>query len=186
MTDDQNTGGALERLRNSPRTVSTIIVILIIAGAIFAFSDRGSPSTSPSPEPETKSTEEAAAPAVSPSPGRKAGDIKPSPSATPLPQASETSEGYTEVAESGQGVTHLARKATGRYLEANKADFTVTNEHRVYIEDYIKDRVERMPVRVGDTRMISKELIREAVSASQKLSDAQLKNLQQYSRVVRW
>jgi len=83
-------------------------------------------------------------------------------------------------------VTHLARKAAGRHLEANKPDFTVTNEHRVYIEDYIKDRIERMPVRVGDTRTISKELIREAVGASQKLSDAQLKNLQKYSRVVRW
>lgn len=186
MADDQNSGGILERLRNSPRTVSTIIVILIIAGAIFAFSDRGSPRPSPSPEPETKSTDVAASPAARPSPAANGETMKPSPSATPLSQASETSEAYTEVAERGQGLTHLARKATGRYLEANTSDFTVTNEHRVYVEDYIKDRLERIPVHVGDTRIISKELIREAVSASQKLSGAQLKNLQKYSRVVQW
>lgn len=196
MADEQPTGGMLERLRNSPRTVSTIIVILIIAGAIFAFSDRG---RRPSPSPEATETAgggESAAPAnespgvspvvkASPVVSRRVEQTSPAPP-TPLPQPTETAEAYTEVAEKGNGMTHLARKATARYLQATPTDFQVTNEHRIFMEDYVKDQIGRQPLRIGETRTISKDLIRDAVDASKQLTDAQLKNLQKYSQRVRW
>lgn len=190
MADEQNPGGIIERLRNSPRTVSTIIVILIIAGAIFAFSDRGA---KPSPTPTAEATEESpevaspiaeatASPALTPVEEEEKTVTK----ETPLPEPAETAEAYVEVAARGNGVTHLARRAAARYLEANVPDFTVTNEHRIFIEDYLKDRVERAPLGIGGTRTFSKSSIREAVGESKTLSDAQLNNLQKYSARVRW
>jgi hypothetical protein len=190
MADEQGSGGFMERLRNSPRTVSTIIVILIIAGAIFAFSDRGSQTpASPTPEGEGEEqtsptpTAEATAEADNEN-SEPAATVSPAP--TSLPQPSETAEAYTEVAERGDGITHLARKAVKRQIAASAPDFQVTNEHRIFMEDYIKDGVGRTPLRVGESRAISKELVREAVDASKKLTDAQLKNLQTYSQRVQW
>lgn len=193
MADEQSSGGIIERLRNSPRTVSTIIVILIIAGAIFAFSDRGT-RPSPSPQEGATTSDETASPATE-EPGEAAageeGDEvvkKASPEsmaeATPLPQATETGDAYTEVAEPGDGITHLARKAAARYIDANKPDFELTKEHRIFIEDYLKDRTGSGRLNLGETRTFSKDLIREAVEASKGLTDAQLKNLQKYSRLV--
>lgn len=178
-------GGMIERLRNSPRTISTIIVILIIAGAIFAFSDREEGEPSPSPAEGTPApTEQPSSPEPTAT-AQTGGATTAQPTATPLPEPSETADAYTEVVARGQGRTHLARKAAGRYLEANK-DESITNEHRIFIEDYVKDRMERTPLHVGNTRTIEKNLIREAVDASKKLSDAQLKHLQTYSRRVQW
>lgn len=195
MTDGE-TGGFLERLRNSPRTVSTIIVILIVVGAIFAFSDRGqqpSPAPTPiattspaaSPEPTPEGEAEAPVPSeVTPAPEITATEAPAEPTPAPLPQAQETSDAYVEVAERGDGVTHLARRAMTRYLAANPADFEVIAEHKVWIEDYIKDRVGRQPLGVGENVTVAKDLIREAVGTSKSLTDAQLKSLKRFSQQV--
>lgn len=195
MAEEESTGGMIERLRNSPRTVSTIIVILIIAGAIFAFSDRQQ-RTTPSPNGE-QSKEVGTTPKPSPTAGAEETsaasekkdepkDTARKPQATPLPQAAETTDAYTEVAARGESVTKLARRSAARYLEANPQDFEVTNEHRIYVEDFLKDQTKRAPLSVGGTRSFSKNTIREAVEASQKLTDAQLQHLQKYSKTVRW
>lgn len=187
-------GGFLERLRNSPRTVSTIIVILIVVGAIFAFSDRGQqPTSSPTPAatnvPSTETTptpegEATPAPEKKESQGAKATEAPAIPTPTPLPEAQETESSYVEVAARGEGVTHLARKAMLRSLEATKPDFEVTAEHKVWIEDYVKDRIGRKPLAVGENLTMEKSLVREAVEKSKSLSDAQLKHLKRYSQRV--
>jgi len=186
--DEQNSGGFIERLRNSPRTVSTIIVILIIAGAIFAFSDRKSQNPTPSAEPTEQPTEEATASASATATSEKAA-AKTQPKATPkpteMPKATETAEAYNEVAQNGQGVTNLARIAVKRYLDANPSE-KLSNEHRVYMEDYIRKKLAKKSVSSGETVSISKNLVREAAEASKKLSNAQIQNLQKYSRRVRW
>ncbi|TSC61532.1 MAG: hypothetical protein G01um1014106_740 [Parcubacteria group bacterium Gr01-1014_106] len=128
MTDGTPEGGFLERLRNSPRTVSTIIVILIVVGAIFAFSDRGE--------------QPAGAPTASPT-----------------------------------GALHRA-------LEAQKPDFEVTAEHKVWIEDYVKDHLGRQALAVGQSLPITKELVREGIEKSKSLTDAQRQNLRRYARLV--
>ncbi len=108
----------------------------------------------------------------------------PLPAATPLPKAEETENAYIEVASPGEGVTHLARKAMLQYLEANKPDFEVTVEHKVWIEDYVKDQVGRERLAIGATKTVEKNLLRDAVEKSKALTDAQRKNLQRYSRLV--
>lgn len=183
------TGGFLERLRNSPRTVSTIIVILIVVGAIFAFSDRGGqPGASPTPTPtETPALEASPTPAGEATPAPEVrGETGMEAPATPtaLPEAQETEAAYIEVAARGDGVTRLARRAMLRYLEANKPDFEVTAEHKVWIEDSLKDQLGRKPLALGESLTIDKGMIRDAVEKSKVLTDAQRKHLQRFSRLV--
>lgn len=192
---DSETGGFLERLRNSPRTVSTIIVVLIVVGAIFAFSDRGNePAISPASDAtETPATDASPTPEgeeVTPSPTAAdeaksdEADGTPTPTPTPLPEAQETDAAYVEVAGKGDGVTHLARRAMLRNVEAASPDFEVTAAHKVWIEDYVKDRLGSAPLALGENRTIEKNLIREAIGKSKELTDAQLKQLERYSRLV--
>lgn len=193
MTDGEAGGGFLERLRNSPRTVSTIIVILIVVGAIFAFSDRGEqprPLTTPtptaigevSPTPEGVPPEEEATP--TPATTDAVTEAEPTPVPSPLPEARETDAAYVEVAVRGDGVTHLARRAMLRYFEGSPADFEVTAEHKVWIEDFIKDRIGSQPLGLGEQVEVSKDLVREAIGTSKALTDAQLKSLERFSQLV--
>jgi hypothetical protein len=195
MADEQNKeeGGVVERLRNSPRTVSTIIVILIIAGAIFAFSDKKQNGAKPSAEPTAEEPQNLAGASASPSEKAAASatakpkaSTKEAPKATPLPEAKETAEAYVEVAQRGQSVTKLARIATKRYIEANSAEKGLSNEQKIYVEDYLKDQIQRKPLAVGAEVTFSKDAVRKGIEASKKLSDAQLKNLQKYARNVNW
>lgn len=184
MTNGE-TGGFLERLRNSPRTVSAIIVILIVVGAIFAFSDRGGqPSASPTPTAAgTESPEASPAPAGGEAEGVK-GEATQTPSPVPLPEAQETDTAYVEVASAGEGTTHLARRAMLRYLEANKPDYEVTAEHKVWTEDYLKDRLGRDPLGIGEQKTVEKNLVREAIEKANGLTDAQRNSLQRFSQQV--
>lgn len=199
MADEQSTeGGFVERLRNSPRTVSTIIVILIIAGAIFAFSDKKQNEVTPSEEPTTEEPQNLAesSTSASPSPSDKVASgatAKPEASkkpeqaaATPLPEAKETAEAYIEVASRGQSVTKLARIATRRYIDANASEKGLSNEQRVFVEDYLKDQIQRKPLTVGAEVTFSKDAVRKGIEESKKLTNAQLKNLQKYARNVNW
>jgi len=196
MADEQNKeGGFVERLRNSPRTVSTIIVILIIAGAIFAFSDRKNDVASPSEEPTAEEPQNSAESSASPSEkavssaaatANSEGNVKETPKPTPLPESKETAEAYVEVAQRGQSVTKLARMATKRYIDANASEKELSNEQRVFVEDYLKDQIQRKPLAIGAEITFSKDAVKKGIEASKKLTDAQLKNLQKYARNVNW
>ncbi len=88
-------------------------------------------------------------------------------------------ENYKVTATKGDGLTHLARKAMNKYLEANPTD-GVTSLHKIYIEDYLRKQVAARPVRVGDEETFSKTMIDQAIAASLKLSQKQLDNLKKY------
>ncbi|MBU4030594.1 hypothetical protein KJ756_00265, partial [Patescibacteria group bacterium] len=60
----------------------------------------------------------------------------------------------------------------------------LTNEHKIYIEDYLKDQVGSRPLEVGEEITFSEDLIKEAIDASLELSPEQLKNLEKYSALV--
>ncbi len=91
---------------------------------------------------------------------------------------------YTETAEKGEGITHLARRAIKRYLEQNPQEFEMTAEHKVYAEDYIAKEMGSSWLELGQQVDISSDLITEAISASSELSEEQLDNLTQYSQLV--
>ena len=102
---------------------------------------------------------------------------------TPTEQAVVDSEQITTTAASGQGVTHLARQALAEYLK-NNPDEKITNEHKIYIEDYLKDRTGSQGLKIGDSLSFKISLIQEAIGAADNLNESQLNNLQKYSQLV--
>lgn len=93
------------------------------------------------------------------------------------------SKTYKEVAEYGEGITHLARKALKEYLNEH-SNINLTPEHKIYIEDYIQNHIGDRWLSLGEEIEISENLIAEAINKSQQLSPDQLKNLKQYSALV--
>ncbi|TSC75446.1 MAG: Uncharacterized protein G01um101430_288 [Parcubacteria group bacterium Gr01-1014_30] len=98
-----------------------------------------------------------------------------------LPASGRT---YEQTAQSGEGVTHLARRALGEYLAKSGQGADLTVEHKIYIEDYIQKKTGDEWLDLGQTVSFSEDLIREAVEASWQLTDEQLENLRQYSAQV--
>lgn len=96
----------------------------------------------------------------------------------------ETETSFVEKAERGNGSTHLARRALAHYLEKN-ADSSLTVEHKVYIEDYLRKNVGfRDHVTTKTSIEFSKDLIKQGIEKSKTLNDRQLKNLKKYSARV--
>jgi type II secretory ATPase GspE/PulE/Tfp pilus assembly ATPase PilB-like protein len=93
-------------------------------------------------------------------------------------------QSYKFVAQRGEGLTHLARKALKRYLTEEATDLHLTPEHKVYIEDYIQKRLGGRWLRLGEEVEISFDLIKEGIDASQKLKAQDLENLKKYSARV--
>jgi len=99
-----------------------------------------------------------------------------------IPEGRKEAGTIVEVAAKGDGVTHLARRALKDYLEDHPQE--LTNEHKIYIEDYLKDRTGSRPLEVGEEIAFSEDLIKEAIDASLELTPEQLKNLEKYSALV--
>jgi len=87
-------------------------------------------------------------------------------------------------AEKGEGVTHLARKALKSYLQDNQTSSNLTKEHKIYIEDYIKDKIGSKTLEVGEEIEISESLINEAINSSATLTTRQLETIRQFSVAV--
>lgn len=199
--------GFMNKIKESPRTVSAVIIVLIVAAAIYAFSGNkqnnneelaGDVTASPSqeasatPTPENKDVKQ---PSVTPAkPQAPKATVVP---AAPVDKASlmeasknlasgkTTDSAYIETAQKGDGLTHLARRAATRYLADHEAGYTLTNEHRIYIEDYIRKNMEKKPVSVGMEQTISFDLVKQAVESAGKLSAPQLKNLTKYTYALK-
>lgn len=197
---DYEEGSFLDRIKESPRTVSALIIILIVAAAIYAFSggeqnqegvttdqaavtspEVGSTTTPAGSPLATAPDETTAAPVVSRAPVTQE-ELQQQ--AQTLPEPRKTDEGYVEVTQAGEGITHLSRRATTRWLSENQAGYTVTNEHRIFIEDYIQNRLGTEGLRLGEERTVSFSLVQEAVNAAKELNDSQLQNLGQYTYVL--
>lgn len=93
-------------------------------------------------------------------------------------------DSFEEEAISGDGITHLARKALKDYLIASGTNETLTPEQKVYIEDYLQNRKGTYWLSVGDKLTFQTKEIEEAISAAKGLNSAQLDNLKQYSQKV--
>ncbi len=101
-----------------------------------------------------------------------------------IPESREESGQLIEKALVGEGVTHLARRALKNYLRDNSQE--LTNEHKVYVEDYLKDKAGSKPLEVGQEIAFSQNLIEEAIDASLGLTPEQLKIIEGYSSLVAW
>jgi len=87
---------------------------------------------------------------------------------------------YTVSAKSGEGITHLARHALEKYLQETGGGSELTQEHKIYIEDYIQNRTGNEKINIGHTKTFSESLIKEAISSANYLSPKSLENLKKY------
>lgn len=99
-----------------------------------------------------------------------------------IPESRKENGVIIESAAPGEGITHLARRALKNHTIDNPEN--LTNEHKIYIEDYIKDSIGSRPIEVGEEITFSEDLINEAIDASLKLTPEQLNNLEKYSSLV--
>lgn len=169
------------------RVITSVFIVAVIAFGIYSYSDRSVPTDSSivSGEVTSSDTEKIAEEEES---GMVAEEetVVPTEAVEEQPQESsrETEGSFIETAQRGDGLTHLARRATADYLEKN-ADSSVTAEHKVYVEDYLRKKIAHEGgVHVGTSVEFSKDLIREAIDASKNLTPTQLENLKQYSARV--
>lgn len=89
---------------------------------------------------------------------------------------------YEESAGKGEGITHLARRAMNKHLkESGGRNENLTNEHKVYIEDYLQNKRGEKWLELGEKISFSSEEIEEAIQKSLTLSQSQLENLRQFT-----
>jgi hypothetical protein len=91
---------------------------------------------------------------------------------------------YEEEAQAGDGITHLARRALKEYLTEKGKDLNLTPEHKIYIEDYLQNKIGDYWLKVGQKLTFSEDLIKEAIGKAQTLTPEQLQSLSQYAKLV--
>ncbi len=198
-----------EWLQENLRIIVSVLIVFLIASSIYSYSKRGAENTqiakdsnelediltNLSSEDATDETETPAEPedgkdevaTTTPEAPTKVEAPQAEPQKEAPQQATEareTENSFVETAQRGDGTTHLARRALAHYLEKN-ADSSLTAEHKIYIEDYLRKNVSATGhITVSTSVEFSKSLIKQAIDASKNLNDAQLKNLQKYSANV--
>lgn len=199
MEDEETTSesGFKNWLQENLRIIISVIIVIAIAGGIYSYSKR---SQAPVIQEEVKESgvseeqkaQEEAAISVEEqkeeaAPQKKEQKEEAAPQEKQVTSAAtskETENSFVETAVKGNGKTHLARRALADYLEKNP-DSSLTPEHKIYIEDYLRKKVGfKGGVKVGTSVEFSKDLIREAVDQSKKLNEKQLKNLHKYAVLV--
>ncbi|NTW46240.1 MAG: hypothetical protein HGB18_04310 [Candidatus Moranbacteria bacterium] len=167
-------------IQENLRVITSVFIVAVIAFGIYSYSDR----TVPSENADLKKIESSETAKEETSGDTVSEETQPQKEVQPTEASQETEGSFIETAGRGDGLTHLARRAAADYLEKN-ADSSVTVEHRVYIEDYLRKKVGHTGgVKMGTSVEFSKDLIREAVDASKRLNDRQLENLKRYSARV--
>lgn len=197
--EDLGWGGKVKNwIQDNIRIIISVLIVVVIAGGIYSYSNRSQDSFS---EEEMDLEEEFAM-----EEGSEGGqeidntettteaDVKEEAKVNPESAetenktiSQETGEAFIETAVAGDSQTTLARKALASYLEKN-TDSELTNEHKIYIEDYLRKNVGHSGgVKVGSQISFSKNLIKDSIEKSKTLNENQLENLKKYSaRVSEW
>ena len=95
-----------------------------------------------------------------------------------------SSEGkdYEIIAQDGEGITNLARRAVKQYLDGNSPQ--LTQEHKVFVEDYVQNHTGDKKLVIGEKVSFSEDLIVEAINNAQGLEDWELEHLENWSELV--
>lgn len=173
-------------IQENLRIIVSVFIVAAIALGIYSYSQRtqtvsddgaGTLLETKGGEESMTQTEEDSIP----------GTVKETPKTSVVVTAElsrETESSFVEQAERGNGTTHLARRALAHYLEKN-ADSSLTAEHKIYIEDYLRKNIEfRGAVTTETSIEFSKDLVRQGIEKSKTLNDRQLQNLKKYSARV--
>ncbi len=110
-------------------------------------------------------------------------EVEPSEETTP---DSDQAHSYVQVAEKGEGITHLARKSVTSYMQDNNLD--LSDEERIYVEDFLQKEIQKEEgksmIEIGDEIEFSPDLIEEGIDGADNLTPDDLNNLSQYSALV--
>jgi hypothetical protein len=173
--DSIGTGTFKQWMQDNLRIILSIIIVILIAGGIYSYSKRTAvPSVDQSSNQEAIIDQNAT------------NDTVQQPSDTNTKQVTnaatsqETTGSFIETAGKGDSSTVLARRALANYLEKNP-DSTLTAEHKIYIEDFLRKNIPQKRVSVGTSAEFSKDLIQKAITQAKTLSGGQLKNLHKYA-----
>ncbi|MFH0907106.1 MAG: hypothetical protein ABIC36_00385 [bacterium] len=168
-----------------------IIALLILAGGIYLYATQRQEIISPMPEENLSDIQDGLGllnEDIIPDNNNIIDITEPTDNQDPIisiaPNTQVKDGVIIEKAAKGEGTTHLARRALKNYLERNPEN--LTNEHKVYIEDYLKDQIGSKSLEVNDEISFSEDLIQEAINASLQLNTEQLKVIEQYSALVTW
>lgn len=180
-------------IQENLRVITSVFIVAVIAIGIYSYSDRSVPTdetgisgeiSSSETEKIAEEEEETEAEEIATEETSDSEETVTVAEEEPKELSRETEGSFIETAERGDGLTHLARRAASNYLEKNP-DSSVTVEHRIYIEDYLRKKIAHEGgVHVGTSVEFSKDLIEEAIGASKNLSESQLENLKKYSARV--
>jgi hypothetical protein len=97
---------------------------------------------------------------------------------TPNAQSAKSEDSYSEAAQVGEGVTHLARRALHSFL-ADRSVTDLSAAHRIFAEDYVAKNSSPVYLGIGEGRTFSTSLLDEAVTNARALTPAELANLNQ-------
>lgn len=176
--NNEGEGNIQQWIQDNLRVIISIVIVLVIAGGIYSYSKRTDVSTGKDDQKQI-SEEVSEQGVVSSDKDTSATDKTTTDEKVAVSQETETS--FIESAAKGEGSTHLARRALANYLEKNP-DASLTPEHKIYIEDYLRKNVSKgSSVQIGTSLEFSKDLVQQAITKSKTLSDKQLQNLHKYS-----
>lgn len=184
---DEGTRGWFNKYGSS--VILPIIALLILAGGIYLYASQKSQEETilPFEEEMTASLEEGITGLTEELTGQEetsqvTGEAGEEIIEEIIPEGRKEAGTIIEKAFKGDGVTHLARRALKNYLKDSPQE--LTNEHKVYIEDYLKDNVGSGPLEIDEEIAFSEDLIKEAIDASLQLTPEQLKVIEKYSALV--
>lgn len=189
-SEELEQGTAKKWLQDNLRIIVSIIIVLLIAGGIYSYSKRTETSIKSEvagenveeqqgilSESEEASQEENTAPSQGPDNEKIIAQEEKS----PIQISQETENSFVQTAIKGDSQTKLARKALANFLEKNP-DSSLTAEHKIYVEDYLRKKVQfNKRVAIGTSIEFQKSLLEEAVAKSKNLNENQLKNLHKYA-----
>ncbi len=185
--EDTSVNQAKMWVQENLRIIVSIFIVAAIALGIYSYSQRSQQSLSDDTNTLLDTLGKQDAETTTPDQGKSQETTPASMKAGVVvtPELShETEASFVEQAERGNGTTHLARRALAHYLEKN-TDSSLTSEHKVYIEDYLRKHVPfHGSVNSKTSIDFSKDLIHQAIEKSKTLNDHQLQNLKKYSARV--
>ena len=181
---------AKQWFQDNLRIIISVLIVILIAGGIYSYSKRTQAPTVSQGTDVSEGTvaDNAATPPAdqttnqtTPANGQTAANGATAQSnASSAATSQETDKSFIETAARGDSMTTLARKALADYLEKNP-DSSLTVEHKIYIEDYLRKNVTQQKVAAGTSLEFSKDLIAQSITSAKTLSPKQLQNLHKYA-----
>jgi len=170
--------------KNNSSIILAVVIIIVLAGGIYAYMQRDSLGpVFPEESSENSELNQQIQLQEAENIKQERLEVQETPAGIggPIIIADEV---FTETAQKGDGVTHLARRALADYLKKTGGDSTLTKEHKIYIEDYLQNKTSDEMLETGQQKTFQKTLIEEAIQKSKTLTSGQLQQIAPFAQNV--